>query len=325
MALVVKNLPANAGDVRTWVWFLGQEDPLEEEMATLSSILAWKIPWTEEPGGLQSMALQRVEHDWECVCVHIHDFKSCPSCENLLIFLCCTLSSLHNSDFINWLLHCSGGYFHLPSYSICIAIYSVRPYDFYFFLSCVPFIVENITLVYKCKLTISSGLTQINWNLLNVSKMAILNLLNIKSLFKISCTFKVFSKIILNIYDSYFYVSTLQPYLPHETWIYLKRMEIICCQPSITILFFLPHKLISYSGIYSYVGCFLGGLTLKNLPVNSGDSGDMDSIPGWRRSPGGWKVKGNPLQYSCLENPMDRGAQWARVHGVAKSWTWLSD
>ena len=42
---------------------LGQEDPLEEEMATHSSILAWKIPWTEEPGGLQSMGLQRVGHD----------------------------------------------------------------------------------------------------------------------------------------------------------------------------------------------------------------------------------------------------------------------
>ena len=43
---------------------LGQEDPLEKEKATHSSILAWEIPWTEEPGGLQSMGLQRVRHDW---------------------------------------------------------------------------------------------------------------------------------------------------------------------------------------------------------------------------------------------------------------------
>ena len=43
----------------TWVCSLGQEDPLEEEMATHSGILAWEIPWTEEPGGLQSMGLQR--------------------------------------------------------------------------------------------------------------------------------------------------------------------------------------------------------------------------------------------------------------------------
>ena len=48
----------------TWVQSLGQEDPLEKEMATHSSTLAWKIPWMEEPGGLQSMGLQRVRHDW---------------------------------------------------------------------------------------------------------------------------------------------------------------------------------------------------------------------------------------------------------------------
>ena len=46
-----------------WVQSLGREDPLEEGMAAHSSILAWRIPWTEEPGGLQSMGLQRVRHD----------------------------------------------------------------------------------------------------------------------------------------------------------------------------------------------------------------------------------------------------------------------
>ena len=57
-ASVVKNLPANAGDMETQVCFLGQEDPLEKEMATHSSILAWRIPRTEEPGGLQSTESQ---------------------------------------------------------------------------------------------------------------------------------------------------------------------------------------------------------------------------------------------------------------------------
>ena len=57
---LVKNLPAVQ---ETWVWSLGGEDPLEKEIATHSSILAWKIPRTEEPGGLQSMGLQRVMHD----------------------------------------------------------------------------------------------------------------------------------------------------------------------------------------------------------------------------------------------------------------------
>ena len=54
-----------------WVWSLGQEDPLEEELATHSSILAWKIPWTEEPGGIQSMGLQRVRHKSSDL-VHMH-------------------------------------------------------------------------------------------------------------------------------------------------------------------------------------------------------------------------------------------------------------
>ena len=57
---VVKNLPANAGDIKTRVSSLGREDPVEEGMAAHSSILAWRIPWTEEPGGLQSMGSQRV-------------------------------------------------------------------------------------------------------------------------------------------------------------------------------------------------------------------------------------------------------------------------
>ena len=59
VAQLVKNLPAMQ---ETWVQFLGWEDPLEKEMATHSSILAWKIPGREEPGGLQSMGSQRVGH-----------------------------------------------------------------------------------------------------------------------------------------------------------------------------------------------------------------------------------------------------------------------
>ena len=60
-AQLVKNAPAMQ---ETLVPFLGREDPPEEGMATHSSVLAWRIPWTEEPGGLQSMRLQRVGHDW---------------------------------------------------------------------------------------------------------------------------------------------------------------------------------------------------------------------------------------------------------------------
>ena len=65
---------------------------------------------------------------------------------------------------------------------------------------------------------------------------------------------------------------------------------------------------------------FPGGSVVKNLPDSEGDSG---SIPGLGRSPE--EGQGNPLQYSCLKNPMDRGAWQATVHGVTKSWTRLSD
>ena len=62
VAQAVKNLPAMQ---EAWVPSLGQENPLEKGMATNSSILAWRIPWTEKPGELQSMALQRVRHNSE--------------------------------------------------------------------------------------------------------------------------------------------------------------------------------------------------------------------------------------------------------------------
>ena len=65
---------------------------------------------------------------------------------------------------------------------------------------------------------------------------------------------------------------------------------------------------------------FPGGLVVNNLSTNEGDAG---SIPGSGRYPG--KGNNNPLQYSCLENPMDRGAWWSTVDAVRQSWTWLSN
>ena len=63
-------------------------------------------------------------------------------------------------------------------------------------------------------------------------------------------------------------------------------------------------------------------LAVKNPPANAGDARDAGLIPGLGRSPE--EEHSNPLQYSCLENPMDRGAWWATVRGVAKSWTGLN-
>ena len=76
---------------------------------------------------------------------------------------------------------------------------------------------------------------------------------------------------------------------------------------------------ISFPLHYRY---FLDGTVSKESACTAGDTGDAGSVPGLGRSPG--QGNGNPFQYSCLRNPMDRGAWQAKVHGVAKSWTWLS-
>ena len=70
-----------------WVQSLGHEDPLEEEMATHSSTLAWKFPWTEEAGGLQSMELQRVRHDrvTSLSCIHSWKISSVNSCKRVSV------------------------------------------------------------------------------------------------------------------------------------------------------------------------------------------------------------------------------------------------
>ena len=68
--------------------------------------------------------------------------------------------------------------------------------------------------------------------------------------------------------------------------------------------------------LQTYKNSFPGGSEVK---ASASNAGDLGSIPGSGRSPG--EGNGNPLQYSCLENPMDRGAWWATVHGVAKSQT----
>ena len=64
-------------------------------------------------------------------------------------------------------------------------------------------------------------------------------------------------------------------------------------------------------------------VVVKNPPANAGDTKDPGAAPGLGKSPG--EGNGNPLQYSCLENSMDRGAWWATVHWVAKRWTQLRD
>ena len=83
----------------------------------------------------------------------------------------------------------------------------------------------------------------------------------------------------------------------------------------------------NWTGLSCIAGGFFTNWTVREAltcsKVSSCNEGDLGSIPGSGRSPG--EGNGNPLQYSCLENPMDRGARWATVHGVTKSRTRLSD
>ena len=87
MAQLVKNLPAVQ---ETWVRFSGKEDPLEKEMATHSSTLAWRIPWTEKPDRLQSVELQGVRHD----CVANFNFHACGEGRGYIGNLCTFLPTL---------------------------------------------------------------------------------------------------------------------------------------------------------------------------------------------------------------------------------------
>ena len=83
----------------------------------------------------------------------------------------------------------------------------------------------------------------------------------------------------------------------------------------------VPRRILNNLWRHTVLRGFPDGSIVRNLPANTGDTGDSGSIPGSRRSPGG--SHGNPLQYSCLENLMDRGAWWATVHGVTKNQTRL--
>ena len=83
-------------------------------------------------------------------------------------------------------------------------------------------------------------------------------------------------------------------------------------------------QIISSGLVHTQVACVWASqvlLAVKNLPANAGDVRDLGSIPWLGRSPG--EENGNPHQYSCWENPIDRGAWWVMVHRVSKSWTRL--
>ena len=123
-----------------------------------------------------------------------------------------------------------------------------------------------------------------------------------------------------------------QKVLPHLSTDSVPFAELII-NSSLTTGFFLPTSWMAFpifflpdltlANLYSQVWGFPGVSVVKSPPTNAGDPRDSGSIPGSGRSLGGGN--GNPLQYSCLEQSMDKGAWWATVHGVMKSQTHLSD
>ena len=116
---VVKNLPAMQESQELWVQSLGLEDPLEKEMATHSSILAWIIPCTEEPDGLQSIGSQRVGHDWsdwahtDTYSIYnilgITDLNDLKYRGGYVYIICKSCSILYKTLEHPWILICIGG------------------------------------------------------------------------------------------------------------------------------------------------------------------------------------------------------------------------
>ena len=91
----------------TWVRSLGWEDPLEKVMATHSSIFAWEVPWTEEPGSLQSMGLQRVGHDWTQTHTDISTVKRRKGIISVCVFLLISKEAL-SEVFIDFSIYLTG-------------------------------------------------------------------------------------------------------------------------------------------------------------------------------------------------------------------------
>ena len=203
--------------VETVTLILGQQDPLENELATHSSTLAWKIPWTEEPGRLRSMESDMTEHTQ--VLIYI------------ILLVGILLASFKNS--LN---------------------------------GCLSYSSWN-----QLKGQMGRGSQKIQWKIMLYSKLECRSL-----------------------------VITQAP-----------QFFLIWCDANFVHMFCITRR----EYFVSLEESFPGGTEVKNPLANAGDIRDMSLIPGSERSPG--EGHGNPLQYSCLEDPMDRGGWWATVHGVA--------
>ena len=224
----VKNLPAMQEPQEMWVQSLDWKDPLEKEMATHSSILAWRIPWTEEPGEFQSMGLQRVRHNWSDL-AHAHSNHINQSNPFLGLSFIRAGPKAGCSDVLSPDLGAAHSSLPSPSswWSWCLL-----------YTGC----TDKMIMMSRSFEDVSCGTQRRQW---------------------------------------------------HTTPV------------------FLPGK---SHGQRSLVGCSSWGL----------EESDTTEWLHFHFSPSCiGEGNGNPLQYSCLENPGDGRAWWAAIHGVAQSWTRL--
>ena len=106
-SLVAQRLKRLPGMWETGVWSRGREDPLEKELATHSSTLAWRIPWREEPGRLQSMGLQRVRHDWgTSLSLSFSQSLRHETLENFFFISIFPLLLVFSSQLLSWFILC---------------------------------------------------------------------------------------------------------------------------------------------------------------------------------------------------------------------------
>ena len=324
VALVVKNPPANAGDVRDVVFqSLGWEDPLENR-ATHSSILAWRIPWTEEPGGRRSVVLPRVGYDWNKLARTRATAGHVNSGEEIIFF-----------DYV-YNFGSFGSQVYKYNYKISEKSYLWGDCFSYYRIICMQILFGKMKMslwgkkrrgnhcwyfLVPCP-NYSMYIFWNNWSpAINAIVYWIVLITVIAQQKKLAVVFQGFL-------GGFVSVNASRAGVQHDEKgllsLHLSLQQ--CIQKDLYVNVDAHVKLLGLlTGHWEtqfpfekreqcYLG-FPGGSVSKQSICSARDPGSVSESG---RSPGG--RNGNPPQYSCLEKPMVRGAWRATVHGVAQRW-----
>ena len=304
VAQMVKNLPAIQ---ESWVWSLVWVDPLEKGMATHSNFLTWGTPWTEEPGRLHCMGSQWVGQDWVTntftffqrfsstwVSIGIYSQGSCwPQ------FLALLTQAYQHHCYSSYITGINPSFAVLDSLKVPILSGECAGYPAYYQSA------VSLTNKLSARFKKAEFLTSISSWFEKEKSLYLKNQTfgenNIKGKYILRARFSV----IFNPFGSH-----IQAHILECLMLYLKKWLDQCL---------IDKSLRNLKETFSTaLSGYPGGSVNKESSCNAGD---LSLIPELRRSLG--KGNGYLLQYSCLENPMDRGAWQATVHGVTKSWTQL--